>query len=307
VVISEIVWEVVRMSVFKSSVFLLLQILLLAGIDDKGLATGQRRGQLVEERKPTVPNRGTKMTSSILYNRLLTPEDMQEYVSPSLIRRTRIRPARLQIDRDITKGVQRLLRIPLLPPSQLPPTQSYYVQTTATTDLYRSSLNADIAYFLSDGTNVIGFVIPSLQYNTTALCFGIEAAEISPSGLNRPLNEYREINKRPTVERTRKVDRDDDDDEDYDDDDREGYGVRVSNLREEMRAEVNQTTLLFKPGREWGSCSAVEYSTFINAVEYTKSIDPSRGLFFDVYISGNTQSISLLYLQIKLVRETSLL
>jgi hypothetical protein len=247
------------------------------------------------------------MTSSILYNRLLTPEDMQEYVSPSLIRRTRIRPARLQIDRDITKGVQRLLRIPLLPPSQLPPTQSYYVQTTATTDLYRSSLNADIAYFLSDGTNVIGFVIPSLQYNTTALCFGIEAAEISPSGLNRPLNEYREINKRPTVERTRKVDRDDDDDEDYDDDDREGYGVRVSNLREEMRAEVNQTTLLFKPGREWGSCSAVEYSTFINAVEYTKSIDPSRGLFFDVYISGNTQSISLLYLQIKLVRETSLL
>ena len=186
-------------------------------------------------------------------------------------------------------------------------------------DQQRTSNNANIIYTLSDGRNVSGFVLPSIQDNTTVLCFGIEGKETSPNGLDRSLSEYRQIN-RDTERRVRQKrddeedddDDDDDDDECEDDDRRKNFisgkeGVIVTNLRDINRVPVNETTLLFKPGRQWGSCSAVEYSTFTNTVRYRRSIDPNRGLFFDVYLGSEAGNFNLLYLLIKLVRETSLL
>nr|WNS50081.1 uncharacterized protein 18 [Halisarca dujardinii] len=271
----------------------LVYIIVLAGISDKGLVHCQSKRKLAVERKPVVPNTDTKVGHSILYNRLLTPTDLKEFAS------ARVHSAdfttRLEITKSGTQGLQRVLRIPILPPSQLTPSQPYYVQVSAGLDQSRTSQAFSTMFSLSDGSHVTGFVLPGTEDRSArVLCYGMEADEDSPAGLDRPLSRYRLINRTPS-------------DDDDDDDASSNRVVIVSNLGARRIAPVNETTILFKPGRDWGSCSAVEYSTFRNVVGFSRHLNPRKGLFFDVHLSRSNGRLNLLYLLIKLVRESSLI
>ena len=89
----------------------------------------------------------------------------------------------LKLEKDSTKGIQRLLRIPLVRPSQLLASRTYYVQVQI--GLRAASASSRPMLYLSDNHNAVGFVLPSSLQDTTAVCCGTEGSEAFPNGLTQ--------------------------------------------------------------------------------------------------------------------------
>ena len=89
----------------------------------------------------------------------------------------------LKLAKGNTNGIQRILRIPLVRPSQLVASEAYYIQVDI--GLRAASGNSSPMLFLSNNRNAVGFVLPSTMGDTTAVCSGTEGEETFPNGLTQ--------------------------------------------------------------------------------------------------------------------------
>lgn len=118
-----------------------------------------------------------------LLDRLLTPLDLKQYVPAARNFKVEDSTNELKLAKGNTNGIQRMLRIPLVRPSQLVASDAYYVQVDV--GLRAASASNSPMLFLSDNRNAVGFVLPSTLDDTTAVCSGTEGEEIFPNGLTQ--------------------------------------------------------------------------------------------------------------------------
>ena len=105
------------------------------------------------------------------------------YVLPTSNVTVEISSTELKLKKGSTKGIHRLLRIPLVRPSQLLASRTYYVQVQI--GLRAASASSRPMLYLSDNHNAVGFVLPSSLHDTTAVCCGTEGNEAFPNGLTQ--------------------------------------------------------------------------------------------------------------------------
>lgn len=214
------------------------------------------------------------LLSSVHYDTLLTPQDLLKYVTnPDFIHNDTT--TELTLAKQDTKGIVRVIRIPLLPPSTLPEKQDYHLEIDiALSD--PGTEDADITFILSDNVHFVGVVVPDMMDQRATLCYGLEGQDIFPRGIqNRRRASLTEINKR--------------------------FEMPI-----DSRQAVKRVQLLFKPYQHWGACVVTGAHEFINTLEYENIVDTSRALFLDVYLDDEEEVHSLLYINAKLVLKDDL-
>ena len=208
------------------------------------------------------------LLSSVLYDTLLTPKDLLQYIANRDFVHSDTSPTQLTLTKEKTSGIARVIRIPLLPPSSLPEKQEYHLEIdVALSD--PGTEDADIAFLLSDNIHFVGVVVPDRNERAT-LCYGLEGRDMFPRGVNRRRSSLTEINK-------------------------------WFEMPTDSRESVRRVQLLFKPYQSWGACLVNGVREFINSLKYENMMDTSRPLFLDVYLDNDEEVHNLLYIHAKLV------
>lgn len=214
------------------------------------------------------------LLSSVLYDSLLTPKDLLKYVANQDFIHNDTSTTQLTLTKQDTRGIVRVIRIPLLPPSSLPEKQDYHLEI----DIALSdpcTEDADITFILSDNVHFVGVVVPDKNARST-LCYGVEGQDMFPRGVEgRRRTSLTEINKR--------------------------FEMPIGS-----RQAVRSVQLLFKPYQHWGACVVSGAHGFINTLEYENTVDTSRALFLDVYLDDDEEVHNLLYINAKLVLKDDL-
>ena len=89
----------------------------------------------------------------------------------------------LKLAKGKTDGIRRVLRVPLVRPSQLVSSDAYYVQVDV--GLRAAGGDCSPMMFLSDNRNAVGFALLSTLEDTTGVCLGREGEETFPNGLTQ--------------------------------------------------------------------------------------------------------------------------
>ena len=222
-----------------------------------------------------------KATSAdrVLLDRLLTPSDLFKYsvvqdnVYFDTSDLTVLRIAQRSANNDLT----RILRIPLLPPSQIQSSDPYHIEIEAGLSLQGGS-EKEIVFFLSDNRKVIGIIVrdeESVITENVHICYGVEGDDVWPAGVEGGFPSLSSHNRRLS----------------------EGAQYRATSL-------PSKVTMLFKPNEGLGFCSVVDAVPRTNHAAYNREIDSFNGLFLDIYIDNN-ENHGLHYVKIKLVQEAS--
>ena len=118
-----------------------------------------------------------------MFDRLLTPLDLQDYVRAELSVKVETSTTELKLAKGNTDGIRRVLRVPLVRPSQLVSSDAYYVQVDV--GLRAAGGECSPMMFLSDNRNAVGFALLSTLEDTTEVCLGREGEETFPNGLTQ--------------------------------------------------------------------------------------------------------------------------
>ena len=179
-----------------------------------------------------------------------------------------------------TSRIIRVLRIPVIPPSQIRADESYYVQLQVKLGEGDSRDDSELLFFLSDNNNAIGIILRdmgSVNDDKNNFCYGVEGDDEFPNGIQGKFGILQHHN------------------------------MKIQSAEEyTASSQPTAVAIFFKPNQNFGSCSVIDGIPHINTVSYVRQLNTPDGVFIDVYIDNDIEKHEILFIKIKVVVESLL-
>ena len=194
------------------------------------------------------------------FDQLMTPwwlEKNAEVVGPS-----EVVPGYFEIDPSTGAKYQRAMRVTLVDPNVLAPSDSVTVTIKSALDTTVAQKDDhDPIFGISDMNNFFGFQTTDVSdFPNYSPCYRMEGT------VGESILENR----------------------------KQGGGPRTNSTH-----YSSEITLQIRPAENWGSCHIEQVDGLINTQGYQSSIDPSKGLYFELYRHNAEEQYRIKYFRIK--------
>lgn len=175
-------------------------------------------------------------------------------------------PDYLDIPPTTGSAYQRVLQVPLVEANILKSDDSVTVTIIAAMDtIYANSYDQDPSFGISDGKNFVGFIAHDHDhFRSVPPCYHVEG---------QPHDIYNTLTNRI-------------------------FGS-TSNRPLIARSYSSEITMRIKPAEKWGACHTEHDEGHIQIAHYICDIDPSMGLFFQMYRSDALERFRIAYIIVK--------
>ena len=162
---------------------------------------------------------------------------------------------------------ERLIQAELIAPNTLTTTDDVVVTLTIAMDTALADSNDhDSTFAISDGTSFIGFhVVDKDNYHTHSPCFNIEG-DATNTYLRNTISYH-------------------------------------TNPKVNSRNYSSEITIQIKPNDRWGSCHTEHDEGTVNTVNYQRTLDMTKGVYFQMYRAHTHEKYYLKYIVANIYRD----